>query len=149
MTEARSQGLIGSIGVANFREGYLDEIVSAGTVLPAVNQFEYHPTFQPRAVESATASRGITTEAYSPLGLGSDLHNPVITDIAERLGRTPAQVILRWHMQAGRIVIPKSATPARIVENFAVTDFTLDREDTAAIDGLDSGNVLVADPEAL
>jgi 2,5-diketo-D-gluconate reductase A len=87
------------------------------------------------------------TEAYSPLGLGEDLRNSVVADIARRIGRTPAQIVLRWHLQAGRVVIPKTVTPARMAENFAITDFELSAEDMAVIYGLHTGNLLGWDPE--
>jgi len=149
MERARAKGLIRSIGLSNFTPRFLDEILENGTVVPAVNQVEYHPTFQQRAVEAANAVAGVVTQAWSPLGQAKDLDNAVLQKIAKELGRTPAQVVLRWHLQAGRVVIPKSATPARIAENFAVTDFALTPEQVAAIDALDCGNRLGQDPDLI
>lgn len=145
LEQARAEGLIRSIGVSNFLPRFLTEILEGGSVVPAVNQIEYHPTYQQRELEALNTSHGIATEAYSPLGLGEDLDR--VAGIAGRVGRTPAQVILRWHLQAGRVVIPKSVTPSRIAENFAVTDFELSAEDVAAIDALESGNRLAFHPE--
>lgn len=149
MEQAQSEGLIRSIGVANFLPHYLIEILEQGSVVPAVNQIECHPSYQQRGVEEVNAEHGIVTQAYSPLGLGGDLGDPVITGIAEALDKTPAQVILAWHLQAGRIVIPKSVTPSRIAENFAVTDVVLSPDQVAAIDALEAGNLLVADPDEM
>jgi len=147
MEQARAEGLIRSIGLSNFTPRFLSEILENGTVVPAVNQVEYHPTFQQRAVEAANAAARVVTQAWSPLGQGKGVDNAVIGRIAKELGRTPAQVVLRWHLQAGRVAIPKSVTPARIAENFAVTDFALTSEQVAAIDALDSGKRLGQDPD--
>lgn len=147
MEQARSEGLIRSIGVSNFTPKYLEEIVNLGGVIPAVNQVEYHPTFRQHDVEAANARHNVVTEAYSPLGMGSGPRNEKIQSIATRLGKTPAQVILRWHLQAGRVVIPKSATPSRIAENYAITDFSLSSDDMATIDSLNTGTYLGWDPE--
>ena len=147
MEHAQHEGLIRSIGVSNFTEKYLTEFIDLGGVIPAVNQIEYHPTYQQRALEAWSTERGIATEAYSPLGMGSSLRNPAISQIAERVGASPAQVILAWHLRAGRIVIPKSVTPARIRENLAATDIVLTGADVAAIDALHTGEFLGWDPE--
>jgi len=147
MEQARAEGLIRSIGLSNFTPRFLSEILEKGSVTPAVNQIEYHPTFQQRSVEAANAAAGVVTQAWSPLGQAKHLDNAVLGRIAAELGRTPAQVVLRWHLQAGRVAIPKSVTPARIEENFAVTDFALTPEQVAAIDSLDSGNRLGQDPD--
>lgn len=149
MEQAQADGLIRSIGLANFLPEYLEESLAQGRVVPSVNQIEYHPSFQQRDAEEANSRNGIVTEAYSPLGLGSDLSSLTVGRIAERIGKTPAQVVLRWHLQSGRIVIPKSVTPSRIVENLAVTGFELTDEDIADINGLDEGNLLVADPHRM
>jgi len=147
MEQARAEGLIRSIGLSNFTPRFLSEILEKGTVVPAANQVEYHPTFQQRAVEAANAAVGAVTQAWSPLGQAKDLDNAVLGQIAAELGWTPAQVVLRWHLQAGRVAIPKSVTPARIAENFAVTDFALTPGQVAAIDALDSGKRLGEDPD--
>jgi len=147
MEQARAEGLIRSIGLSNFTPRFLSEILEKGTVAPAANQVEYHPTFQQRAVEAANTAASVVTQAWSPLGQSTDLGNPVLGRIAKEAGRTPAQVVLRWHLQSGRVVIPKSVTPARIAENFAVTDFALTPDQVAAIGALDSGNRLGQDPD--
>jgi len=147
MEQARAEGLIRSIGLSNFTPRFLSEILGKGTVAPAANQVEYHPTFQQRAVEAANAAAGVVTQAWSPLGQAKDLGNAVLGRIAKEVGRTSAQVVLRWHLQAGRVAIPKSVTPTRIAENFAITDFVLTPEQIAAIDALDSGSRLGADPD--
>jgi len=147
MEQAREDGLVRSIGVANFTTTEeLAELLEKGRVVPALNQVEYHPTYQLPEVEAAGARHGVVTEAYSALGIGQDLNHPVVTAIAQRLGRTAAQVILRWHLQKGRVAIARSSTPARIAENFAVTDFDLQAEDIAAIDSLSVGNRVCGDP---
>ena len=105
---------------------------------PAINQIELHPRFQQRALREANTARGVLTESWSPLGQGQLLSDPVIAGIAARHGKTPAQVIIRWHVDSGLVVIPKSVTPERIVQNFGVFDFQLDEADKAAIAGLDS-----------
>nr|WP_082781079.1 aldo/keto reductase [Cephaloticoccus primus] len=147
MEQARAEGLIRSIGLSNFTPRFLSEILEKGTVVPAVNQIEYHPTFQQREVEAANTAAGVVTEAWSPLGQAKDLGSEAVSRIARETGRSAAQVILRWHLQAGRVVIPKTATPARIAENFAVTDFVLSPEQMAAIDALECGNRLGNDPD--
>jgi 2,5-diketo-D-gluconate reductase A len=108
-------------------------------VVPAVNQIELHPYFQNREVRAYGEENGIATEAWSPIAQGAVLDDPVITEIAERLDRTPAQVVLRWHIQHGYIVFPKSVTPERIRENFALFDFELDPGDMERLDPLDRG----------
>src|SRR6478609_7378393 len=106
-------------------------------MVPAVNQVELHPALQQHAVTVFNAAHGIATEAWSPLAQGALLSDPAITEIAARHGRTPAQVVLRWHLQQGRVVIPKSVTPNRIAENFDVFGFELGIDELAAIDALD------------
>lgn len=140
MQDAREQGLAKSIGVSNFQPDHLQRLADDGGTLPTVNQIELHPTFANATVVAANEGHGIKTEAWSPLGLGADLSNEIVTSLAEKLGRTPAQVILRWHLQQGRIVFPKSVTPSRIEENFNVFDFELSDTDLAEIDRLDIGN---------
>ncbi|WP_053353642.1 aldo/keto reductase [Leucobacter musarum] len=132
-----AEGRVRAIGVSNFEPDHLDRIASAHGIVPSVNQVELHPALQNRAVVAANSARGIATEAWSPLAQGAVLRDPAILDIAARHGKTPAQVVLRWHLQQGRVVIPKSTTPARIAENFDVFGFALSGEDLAAIDGLE------------
>jgi len=147
LEQVQALGLSRSIGVSNFTEEHLRRVLDAGSVVPAVNQIEVHPTFGQRDIISVNDSLGIRTEAYSPLGLAEDLSNPTVLSIAEQVGRTPAQVILRWHLQQGRIVFPKSVTPSRIQENFSVFDFTLDNDQLSAISAVDRGNRLGLHPE--
>ncbi|UQN30912.1 aldo/keto reductase [Brachybacterium kimchii] len=147
MQRAQADGLVRSIGVSNFTEKYLQELVDLGGAVPAVNQVEYHPGYQQRRLQQFAAEHGIATEAYSPLGMGSGPKNEAVARIADTYSRTPAQVILRWHLQQGRIAIPKTATASRIVENFAVTGFQLSADDMAAIDSLDTGRYVGWDPE--
>jgi 2,5-diketo-D-gluconate reductase A len=137
-TELKQDGRARSIGVSNFRAQDIEAIVDATGVAPAVNQVELHPRFQQAELRRAHRDRGILTEAWSPLGQGSLIDDSSIAAIAERYERTPAQVILRWHVQLGNVVIPKSVTPERIEENFQVFDFELSDDDMQAITGLDS-----------
>lgn len=146
MQDVRAQGLSRSIGVSNFTQQHLDTILALIDTVPAVNQIELHPTFAQRAMSAYNASKGIVTEAYSPLGLSQDLEHPDIVAIAQELHRTPAQVILRWHLQKGHVIFPKSVTPARIKENFRLFDFELDDQAMTKIDGVDSGNRTNQDP---
>lgn len=142
----RDQGRIRSIGVSNFEPEHLKVLIDATGIVPAVNQVELHPRFPQTALREAHARLGIATEAWAPLGQGSLLTHPSITAIAERCGRTPAQVLIRWHLQLGNIVIPKSVNPTRIASNFDVFDFELSAADMASISSLDDGNRLGPDP---
>ena len=136
--EIYASGRARAIGVSNFLPEHLERVVAAGGTVPAVNQVELHPALQQRDIQAANAAHGVVTEAWSPLAQGGALlSEEAITTIAERLGRTPAQVVLRWHLQQGRVVIPKSVTPSRIAENIALFDFELTGDDLAAIDGLE------------
>jgi len=146
MEQARSEGLIRSIGVSNFTPPFLNEILEKGTVAPAVNQIEYHPTYQQVAVQAANTAAGVVTAAHTPLGRTKGFNHPAIQRIGAEVGRTPAQVILRWHLQEGRMVIPRTSNLARLEENFAVTDFTLSAEQVAAINALDCGEVVNIEP---
>lgn len=136
----REEGKAKSIGVSNFEGDYLEEIIAATGVTPALNQIQLHPRFQQRAMRAKHEKLGILTESWSPLGQGKLLDNAVVADIAARHGKSPAQVIIRWHLDMGFIVIPKSVTPSRIVENFDVFDFALSDQDKAAIAGLDAAD---------
>lgn len=133
----REEGRIDSIGVSNFQIPHLERLKAETGVVPAINQIELHPRFQQKALRDYHAKEGIATEAWSPLGQGRLLADPAIAAIAGKYGKTPAQAILRWHLDIGNVVIPKSVTPARIAENFKVFDFKLAPEDIAAIEGLD------------
>ncbi|AUN41250.1 Uncharacterized oxidoreductase MSMEG_2408 (plasmid) [Tsukamurella tyrosinosolvens] len=136
------QGLRGagtrSIGVSNFLPEHLDRVAALGGILPSVNQIELHPALQNRATTAANRRLGIATEAWSPLAQGAALDSPAVTTAAARHGVTPAQVVLRWHLQHGTVVIPKSVTPSRIAANLALFGFTLDDAEIAAIDALEA-----------
>ncbi len=141
------EGRARSIGVSNFYPEHLERIIGETGVAPVINQIEIHPDFQQKAARAAHARLGIVTESWSPLGQGKLIANPEIGSIAAKHGKTPAQVIIRWHMDNGLVVIPKSVTPSRIEENFQVFDFKLDSADLAAIDKLDNpGGRLGPDP---
>jgi 2,5-diketo-D-gluconate reductase A len=137
MEKARERGLAASIGVSNFGSAELDKVVAAGTAVPVVNQVQFSSLEYRRALLDVCRRLGITLEAYSPLGTGRHLANPVVTEIAARAGRTPAQVLLRWCLQHGVPVIPKSTHRDRIEENARIFDFTLSEQDMAALDALD------------
>ncbi|MGA4838670.1 aldo/keto reductase [Streptomyces sp. G45] len=144
-----ADGRAKAIGVSNFLPEHLERLIDATSVIPAVNQIELHPHLQQRATREYHAEQGIATEAWSPLGQGKGLLEvPAIVAIAQKHGRTPAQVVLRWHIQLGNVVIPKSVTPSRIKENIAVFDFELDPEDMAAISALNEDRRLGPDPAA-
>ncbi|MGH3496756.1 MAG: aldo/keto reductase [Nocardioidaceae bacterium] len=142
-----ASGRARAIGVSNFQPSHLRRLVADTTVVPAVNQVEIHPTFAQEELRSLHTQLGIKTEAWSPLGQSRDLDNATVVSIAQRLGRTPAQVILRWHLQRGDVVFPKSVTPSRIVENFGVFDFNLDDSDVSQISALDTGKRIGPDPD--
>jgi diketogulonate reductase-like aldo/keto reductase len=143
-----ADGKVRAIGVSNFMVDHLTTLLDKATVVPAVNQIEVHPYFQQRGVQDFGAEHGILTQAWSPIGgitfyrdgqHTSTLQDPVIGEIAHAHGRTPAQIMLRWHLQQGRSAIPKSTKPQRIAENFDVFDFELTGQQLAAIDDLDTG----------
>ncbi|KMO21177.1 oxidoreductase [Methylobacterium indicum] len=133
----REDGRARSIGVSNFTVEHLKRVIDASGSTPAINQVELHPRFQQTALRAFHAEAGIVTEAWAPLGRGGVLDDPAIRAIAEKHGRTPAQVVLRWQLDIGNVAIPKSATPARIRENRDVAGFTLDADDLARITALD------------
>lgn len=138
LIEAREQALVRDIGVSNFTREQLERIIGETGIVPVLDQIETHPHFQQKQMLPYLASRGIRHEAYSPLGSGAALDDPVIGELAAARGRSPAQVILRWHLQRGSIVIPKSVTPERIEENFDVFGFTLSEAEMGRISGLDA-----------
>ncbi len=142
-------GRAASIGVSNFQPDHLRRVVDETGVVPAVNQVEVHPYFGNEAVRAAGAELGIATEAWSPIGRGAVLDDRAITAIAGAHGKTPAQVVIRWHLQLGNVVIPKSVTPARIVANLNVFDFTLTDKQMATISALDRGRRRGPDPDTL
>lgn len=137
MERARERGLARSIGVSNFSAADLDQVVAAGSVVPAVNQIQFSAMEYRRGLVEACRSHGTVPEAYSPLGTGRHLANRQVTQIAASVGRTPAQVLLRWCVQHGVPIIPKSTHRERIAENGQVFDFTLSEQDMTALDALD------------
>ena len=139
LEDFRADGRSRSIGVSNFQVEHLERLAAETDTVPAVNQIELHPYFQNREVRSYDEEHGIATEAWSPIAQGEVLDDPVVTEIAAKLGRTPAQVVLRWHIQRDNIVFPKSVTPDRIRENFEIFDFEIEPADLEQIDGLDRG----------
>ena len=139
LEEFQAEGRSRSIGVSNFQVEHLERLAGEADVVPAVNQIELHPYLLNGEVDSYGREHGIATQAWSPIAQGGVLDDPVITEIAERLGRTPAQVVLRWHIERGNIVFPKSTTPARMRENFELFDFELGPGDGDKIDALDRG----------
>ncbi|MFF0016623.1 aldo/keto reductase [Streptomyces sp. NPDC005374] len=142
-----ADGRVKAIGVSNFEPDHLERLIAETSVVPAVDQIELHPHLQQHAAREYHAEHGIATEAWSPLGSGKGLLEvPAIVAIARKHDRTPAQIVLRWHLQLGNVVIPKSVTPSRIKENIEVFDFTLDAEDLAAISALDEDRRLGPDP---
>lgn len=142
-----ADGRIRAIGVSNFLPEHLERLFGETSVVPAVNQIELHPHLQQHVSRALHAERGIATEAWSPLGSGKGLLEvPAIVAIAQKHGRTPAQIVLRWHLQIGNVVIPKSVTPSRIKENIEVFDFSLDDEDLAAISALNEDRRIGSDP---
>jgi 2,5-diketo-D-gluconate reductase A len=146
--ELRDDGRALSIGVSNFNPHHLDRILADSQTVPAVNQIELHPRFQQPELQAYDREHGIVTEAWSPLGQGGEiLHDPTIAAIASEHGKTPAQAILRWHLQLGNVVFPKSVTPERIGENIDVFDFELSAEEMERIGGLDRGRRLGPDPD--
>jgi len=142
----RDRGRIRSIGVSNFEPEHLRILVDSTGIVPAVNQIELHPLLQQQELREVHAQLGIATEAWSPLGQGSLLSNPTVTAVADAHGKTPAQVLIRWHIQLRNIVIPKSVTPERIVSNFDVFDFELTEQDMASVSSLGDGTRLGPDP---
>jgi 2,5-diketo-D-gluconate reductase A len=134
------EGRVSAIGVSNFQPSHLERIINETGRVPAVNQVELHPYLQQNEVREVHTKLGIATEAWSPLAKGGDLlTHPTIVAIAKRIGRTPAQVVLRWHLQLGNVVIPKSVTPQRIRENLELFDFELTDADMAEVSTLDKG----------
>lgn len=152
-----ADGRVRAIGVSNFMPEHLDRLLADATVVPAVNQIELHPYFQQAELQRLNARHGILTQAWSPIGgitsyrggARSTFDDPTLSEIAARHGKTPAQIMLRWHIDEGRSAIPKSVRPARIAENFAIFDFTLSPEERASIDALDAGVRGGPEPESI
>jgi 2,5-diketo-D-gluconate reductase A len=143
----REEGRARSIGVSNFHEAHLRRIVDETGVIPAINQIELHPWLPQTHMRSIDAGLGIKTEAWSPLGSGQLIDDPVIAEVAAKHGKSAAQVMVRWSIQLGNIVLPKSVTPARIEQNIDVFDFVLDDADMAAIATLESGRRTGPNPD--
>ncbi|MRG60970.1 aldo/keto reductase [Agromyces sp. CFH 90414] len=147
MIRLQAEGRVRSIGVANFHAHHVERLVAETGVTPVINQVELHPWLPQTELRSFHASRGILTEAWSPLARGRVLDDPTLARIAARHGRTPAQVVLRWHVQLGNVVIPKASSPERIRANLDVFGFALDADDLAAIAALETGERTGRDPE--
>jgi 2,5-diketo-D-gluconate reductase A len=142
-----NSGRCRAIGVSNFQIEHLRRLDAETAIVPAVNQIEVHPYLSQAELRAYDARHGIATEAWSPLAQGEVLGDPVIGAIAARVGRTPAQVVLRWHIQRGDIVFPKSVTPERVRENFDIFDFVLSDDDIEAISGLNRDQRTGPDPD--
>lgn len=145
--ELRSQGLARAIGVSNFQPAHLQRLIDETGETPSINQIELHPYLQQAELRRVHEQLGIVTEAWSPLAQGAALEDPVIVEIARAHARTPGQVVIRWHLQLGNVVIPKSVTPERIRENFDVFGFELSAAEMEAIAALDRGQRIGPDPD--
>jgi diketogulonate reductase-like aldo/keto reductase len=146
LIQSRAQGEARSIGVCNFTEEHLSTVMNLTFVTPAVNQIELHPLLNQAELRAANAEHDVVTEAYSPLAVGRLLDNPTVTSVAAEYSRTPAQVLIRWSLQLGNVVIPRSAKPERIAENLDVFDFELAAEHMDALNGLNDGTRVREDP---
>ena len=142
----RDEGTITSIGTSNFNADQIDRLTAETGVTPTVNQIELHPQLQQTALRAAHAKRGIITQSWTPLGGAQSFTSPTIQAIAKRLNRTPAQIVLRWHLDLGLSAIPRSSRTAGLAENLAIFDFTLTPADHTAIAALDHGNRIGPDP---
>jgi 2,5-diketo-D-gluconate reductase A len=148
MASLLEQGRVRAIGVSNFTPAHIDRLLAETGVLPSVNQIQLHPGVAQARLRAYDQAKGIVTESWSPLGKGSSLlRDPVITGLARRHSRTPAQIVLRWHLQLGLVAIPKSSDPVRIAANIDVFDFALSDRDMAAIARLDKGDGAAMDPD--
>lgn len=147
MEQIAASGRCRAVGVSNFQPDHVRRVQAETTLLPAVNQIEVHPYLVQEDVRAFNADQGIAVQAWSPLAQGDVLGDPVVARVAEEVGRTPAQVVLRWHLERGDIVIPKSVTRSRVEENFALFDFSLTPEQVSAISGLDRGERTGPDPD--
>lgn len=151
MIELQKQGLTKSIGVCNFQEAHLKRLIDETGVRPVINQIELHPMLQQRTLHAWNAMHQIQTESWSPLAQGGKgvFETDIIKRLATKYGKTPAQIVIRWHLDSGLVVIPKSVTPSRIKENFGVFDFRLEKTELSEIASLDSGNRLGPNPDEL
>ena len=139
LTEFVADGRAKAVGVSNFQVPHLERLAAETDVVPAVNQIEAHPYVRNDEVREYGRQHGIITEAWSPIAQGKVLDDPVVVEVAEAVGRTPAQAVLRWHVQRGDVIFPKSTTPSRMRENFAIFDFALSDEQMTALSALDRG----------
>jgi 2,5-diketo-D-gluconate reductase A len=146
LIQSRGDGYTRSIGVCNFTEEHLETTIDLAYVTPAVNQIELHPLLNQAELRATNAKHNVVTEAYSPLAVGRLVDNPAITSIAGEYGRTAAQVLIRWSIQLGNVVIPRSGNPERIASNFDVFDFELTTEHMEALNGLNDGTRVREDP---
>ncbi len=144
-----ADGRTRAIGVSNFRVEDLERLIGETSVVPAINQIELHPQFPQQELRAFHAKHNIATEAWGPLGQGSLIENATIGELASKHGKSPAQIILRWHVQIGNVVIPKSVTPERMAENLDIFDFSLAEDDLAAIAGVDTGVRIGGDPSVV
>jgi len=147
LEEIAASGRCRAIGVSNFQPHHVERLLAETGTVPAVNQIEVHPYFAQDAVRAHNLARGILVEAWSPLAQGTVLGDPVVAAVAAEVGRSASQVVLRWHLQRGDVVFPKSVTPSRMAENLAVFDFTLSDEQMTRITGLDRGGRIGPDPD--
>ncbi|MFW0784147.1 aldo/keto reductase [Gordonia sp. CPCC 206044] len=147
MEKIYADGKARAIGVSNFQQAHLERLFAETEIVPAANQIEVHPYLTQNSLRAFNADHGIATEAWSPIAKGAVADDPVIGKIAQEKGRSPAQVTLRWHIQRGDIVFPKSVTRSRVQENLELFDFELSPEDVAAIDGLNRDERTGPDPD--
>ncbi len=147
LMKRRQDGFVKSIGVSNFHAEDLSNVIELSFVTPAINQIELHPLLNQAELRAVNAEHGIVTEAYSPLGVGKLLENPTVASVAQAHGKTPAQALIRWSIQLGNVVIPRSANPERIKSNIDVFDFELTDDEMSALSGLDEGTRFRPDPE--
>ena len=147
LMRAKEDGHSRSIGVCNSHAQHLEDLIALSFFTPAVNQIELHPLLNQAELRAVNAENGITTEAYGPLGVGNLLSNPAVTAIAEAQGKTAAQVLIRWSLQLGNVVIPRSSSPERIASNLDVFGFELTDDQMASLNGLDNGTRFRPDPE--
>ena len=147
LMKLKEDGVARSIGVCNFTPEHLSNIIDLSFFTPAINQIELHPLLNQAELRSFNAEHGIVTEAYGPLGVGRLLDDPTIASVAQAHGKTPAQVLIRWSIQLGNVVIPRSSSPERIKSNLEVFDFELTDDEMATFDGLDDGTRFRPDPE--
>lgn len=147
LVKLRKQGLVRSIGVSNFQPEHLKTVLDESGVTPVLNQVELHPYFQQKPLRQLHQELGIATESWSPLAQNQALSDPTIVALAEKYGKTPAQIVIRWHLDHGLIVIPKSVTPSRIQSNIEVFDFKLQPDDLATIDALNQNRRIGPDPD--